>query len=191
MQIEAKDYLELCKATGSLFTWDIESTGLHCDYNSVLCVSIKPYGKEIETYRVKKPGNDEKLIREVIGRLNEAKMWMTYYGKGFDVPFVRGRSVKWRMKAQSSPILEKKPHIDLFFQIVGKVRTSRKSLAHICEWLGLPEKKMTVGADEWNRILYEVDVVMNEIMIPRNQSDVIALENALAPFEDYIINVTR
>ena len=191
MLIEAKDYLELCKATGKLFTWDIEATGLKCDYNSVLCVTIKPYGQEHETYRVKQPGNDEKLVREVIGRLNEAKMWLTFYGKGFDVPMVRGRSIKWRGKAISSPVLVKQPHIDLFFQIVGKVNTARKSLAHICRWLNLPDKKMDVGPDEWNRILYETEDVMTNIMIPRNVSDVLALETALEPFEDYIINITR
>lgn len=186
MQLDVQEFLKLAKAAGRLYTWDIEATGLHADYNSILCISIKPYGEMPTTFRIKQPGNDKKVCRMAREMLADAAGWVTYYGKGFDVPMLEGRLLKWGL-----PSLVKKPHADMFFQLVHKVKTSRKSQAHLAEWLGLPEKKMTVSPDEWNQVLYHTHKVMTQTMVPRCESDVTSLEGLLDRTGHLIKNMTK
>lgn len=184
-QVDCQEFIELAKAAGKFYTWDIEATGLHCDYNSILCVSIKPFGADPITLSVKQPGNDQKLVREVRDVLNEAAIWATFYGKMFDVKMVNGRLMKWGL-----PPLDRKHHIDLYFQMKDKVNTSRKSLAHIARWLQIPEKKMDMDPDEWNLILYKTKIHM-PVLNTRCESDVTSLEQATMRVQHVFRDVTR
>jgi uncharacterized protein YprB with RNaseH-like and TPR domain len=53
MKIDVQRYLDLVEQANSLLFLDIEATGLKGDYNSVLCVSLKPYGGKPYTFSVK------------------------------------------------------------------------------------------------------------------------------------------
>jgi uncharacterized protein YprB with RNaseH-like and TPR domain len=186
MQLDCQEFLNLVEETNRLFFFDIETTGLNCDYNSVLCVSIKPFGKAPITFSVEQPGNDKRVVREASEFLSEASAWVTFYGKGFDVPMLEGRLLKWGL-----PSLDKKPHMDVYFTVKHKVNPSRKSMAHICRWLHLPEKKMDVNPDEWNNILNDCAGVMRRIMKPRCESDCTALEGVYKHVRHLAKDITR
>ncbi len=186
MQVEALDFLELALQANKVFFFDLEATGLRCDYNSVLCVSIKPNGKPVTTFSIEQPGNDQKVIRQAREMLAEAAIWVTFYGKGYDVPMLEGRLLKWGLSN-----LVKKHHIDLYFHLRGKINPARKSLAHIGRWLGLPEKKMDVEPDEWNNVLYKTKHTMKHVLIPRCESDATMLEAGLAKTKHLLVNITR
>lgn len=193
MKIEAQDFLRLVKKAGTLASWDIESTGLGGDYNSVLVVSVKTFGiSQPRTFTVKQPGNDQRLVREARDYLNEQDCWITYYGKGFDVKMLNTRLIKWGLKP-----LEKKPHLDMYFQLAGKLLTKRKSQGHLLNWLEIVDadlnqiaEKMTVSAEVWNQILVNPVKYMKK-MVARCESDTRGLENLFRATEHLIADITR
>lgn len=171
MKIDAQDYLRLVEKANTLSFVDIEATGLRGDYNSVLVVSIKPYKGKPTTFHIEQPGNDQRVVREAKRVLESYDCWTTYYGKGFDIPMLNTRLLKWGC----NPIT-RRHHIDLYYSLKYNLLTARKSQGHLLSWLDTPEKKMTVGADVWN------EVVRNEkgaiaTMVKRCESDTKGLQN--------------
>jgi uncharacterized protein YprB with RNaseH-like and TPR domain len=171
MQLDPQDYLRLVEQAKTLAFVDIEATGLRGDYNSVLVVSIKPYHETAYSFCVKQAGNDKKLVREVKEALEQYDCWATYYGKGFDLPMLNTRLLRWGIDPISS-----RHHLDLYYIGKAHLLTARRSQGHLLEWLETPQKKMSVGADVWNQILYDYDKAM-KTMIERCESDVAGLEN--------------
>lgn len=171
MQIDPQVYLNLVETAGKIAFFDIEATGLAGDYNSVLVVSIKPYGSDkIITHSVDKPGKDSQVVRRAIDHLSEFDCWVSFYGKGFDVPMLQARALKHSL----SPLI-KKHHLDLFFLLSSHVKTSRRSQAHFLRWLGVPEKKMDMDPEEWNKVLADPKEAIHT-MKERCESDVRGLE---------------
>lgn len=165
MNIDPQEYLELVQATNKLATWDIETTQLNADLGSVLCASVKPYGKKAYTFKVKAVGNDIKVVRDLKEALEEYHCWLTYYGKGFDVPFVNTRLLKWGY----API-EPRHHIDLFFTLKANTKMSSKGLGRYASLLGLPEQKMGVSQNIWSEMGFKLASHM-PTMVKRCESD--------------------
>lgn len=149
---------------------DIEATGLRGDYNSVLCVSLKPYDKKPYSIAIAQPGNDQKVVREAKEELEKYSCWCGYFSKGFDIPMLNTRLLKWGQLP-----IDKRPHIDMYYTLKYSLLTARKSQGHLLSWMETPEEKMTVSAEEWNRILYSTESSM-KTMIKRCESDVTGLE---------------
>ncbi len=175
----------MAEASGRLLFFDIEAVGLRGDYNSILCVSVKPYGKKPETFAVTKPGDDKAMLRAATERLEKGIMWCGYYSKGFDIPMIRTRRLRHGM-----PDIKKQPHLDLYFSLKANLLTSRKSQAHLLSWLKVPEQKMTVSADDWNEVIVDPKKVM-PTMIKRCESDTIGLEGLYRKTRHMIKDVTR
>lgn len=185
MQIDTQRFLDYVEQTGKLCFWDIEATGLRGDYNSVLCVSIKPWGGDVTTFTIKQPGNDQKVVRQAAELLAEYDCWAGYYSKGFDKPMLNTRLLKWGAKP-----LVPRHHIDLYYQCKSHLLTARRSQGHLLSWLGTPEQKMTVGADTWNDVLYNTKEAM-ETMVERCESDVIGLEGLYNKVRHVIKDIKR
>lgn len=185
MQVDTNAFLRLTEGAHTLCSFDLESTGLHCDYNSILVGSIKPYGKKPITFSVVKPGDDRQVAQQIARELEKYDVWVSYYGKMFDIPMVQGR-----LLLHDLPKLIKQPHLDMYFHMNAHVNTSRKSQAHRCEWLDTPTKKMTVSAEDWNRILSEYPE-KRDIMIRRCESDTRGLEGLYDRTKHLVINIAR
>lgn len=171
MQINAQDYLDMAEQSGKLVFFDIEATGLKGDYNSVLVVSFKPYGQKPYSFSVKQVGNDQKVVREAKAELEKYHCWASYYGKGFDIPMLNTRLLKWG----SLPI-ESKHHIDMYFGLKTHILLGRKSMAAVAGFLGTPEQKMGVGSQAWSEMAFKMDEHM-PTMIKRCESDCAVLED--------------
>lgn len=171
MNVDPKDYLRLVEATHQLATWDIEATGLKADLHSCLCASVKPYGKKPYTFRVKAVGNDVKVVRDLKDALEEYQCWLTFYGKGFDLPFINTRLLKW-----GYPPIEPRHHIDLFFSLKANTSMSSKGLGRYASMLGTDEQKMGVSQSTWSEMGYKLGTHM-PLMVKRCESDTIVLEN--------------
>jgi uncharacterized protein YprB with RNaseH-like and TPR domain len=170
MQIGTETFLQLVEDTGKLCFWDSEATGLRGDYNSLLCVSIKPFGKHAKTFAVKQPGNDQRVAREAAEELQKYLCWCTYYGSMFDVKLLNTRLTKWG----HLPV-EPRHHIDLYFKLKTHLLTARKSQAHLLRFLGCAEKKMDMDPGAWNDVIADPKRHMKE-MIARCESDCAGLE---------------
>jgi uncharacterized protein YprB with RNaseH-like and TPR domain len=170
MQVDEQQFLSLVEETNRLAFVDIECLNLKADYGSTLCVSIKPFGCVPYTYSVKQVGNDQRLIREVSRELETYACWVTYFGKGFDLKFLRSRALKWGI-----PPVAPRHHLDLFFTLKANLLTSRKSQGHLLGWLRTPESKLSVSASDWSEIPFKLKEHM-PTMIKRCESDVTGLE---------------
>lgn len=185
MRIEVQDYLRLVEGMGSLCFFDIEATGFRGDYNSILVISVKPFAKPAYSFHIKQPGNDNKVVRQAKEFLESFDCWCGYYSKGFDIPMLNTRLLKWGV----DPV-EKKHHIDMFFTLKANLATSRKSLAHMCAWLDTPEQKMSVSPEVWNEILYNTDSTM-QTMVERCESDCSTLEHLYNRTKHLIHDIKR
>lgn len=185
MNVEVADYLRLVENAGTLAFVDIETSGLRGDYNSILCVSIKPFGKKPYTLSVKQVGNDQKVVREVKEAMASYDCWATYYGSGFDIPMINTRLLKWEQEP-----LPSRHHIDMYYKLKSKILTARKSQGHLLSFLGTEEQKMTVGASTWSEISFKIDKHM-PTMIERCESDVEGLEGLYRKTKHLIKDVKR
>ena len=169
-QVEVQKFLRWIEGDHTLYTWDIESSGLNGDYAQILVISIKPYGLDPVTFTLKKGHSDKSMCRKASEFLSEADAWLTYYGKGFDVKMLNTRLLYWGL-----PLLEKQPHIDLFYVLKYFIKTGSKSQAHLLNFLELPEDKMTVHPSAWGQLSVNFSENM-QILIERCESDCIGLE---------------
>ena len=185
MKLETQDFLRLVEQTSQICCWDTESTGLRGDYNSILCLSVKPFGKIPITFTIEQPGNDQKVVRQAKEELEQYDCWVTYYGKGFDVKMLNTRLLKWGL-----PPVKKRPHIDLYYTLKSHILTARRSQSHLLSWLETPEQKMSVGADMWNEIIRNPKKAM-KIMVDRCESDCAGLEDLYKKTRHLIDDVKR
>lgn len=176
MQLDAQVFLRLAEAASTICFWDLEATGLKGDYNSILCISIKPFGKKPTTFAVTRPGHDKEVVQKASDLLSQFDCWVGYYSKGFDFPMIQTRLLRWDLK----PLL-RKPHLDMYYTLKAHLNTARRSQAHLIDWLAgtdnaaVLEKKMSLSAEEWNRVLENPKKGV-PVMIKRCESDTIGLE---------------
>lgn len=198
MQLDAQTFLRLVEAGKTLVTFDIEATGLKGDYNSVLCVSIRPFKSDAHTFAITRPGQDKGVVSEAAEMLREADCWVTYYGKGFDFPMLNTRLLKWGLRP-----LERKPHVDMYYTLKSNLLTARRSQAHLLDWLRIDHTgestdrdnrdavhKMSVSADEWNRVLADPARAM-KTMVKRCESDTLGLQSLYIRTRHLIKEVTK
>ena len=178
MQLDCQTFLRLVEKNGSLIFWDTESQGREGDYGRMYIVSVKPFNKPPVTLNIGENAQDKGLVKEAKDLLDKADCWVTFYGKGHDVPLLNTRLIRW-----GYPPLNVVPHIDMYFQLKYKLKTGRKSQAHLLEFLqdtmislGIPpEKKMSVSPNVWSDLWsdYKKNI---KILIDRCASDTIGLE---------------
>lgn len=185
MQIDAQEVLTLAEVANKICFFDLETTGLHGDYNSVLVGAIRPWTGPTQIITVTQPGDDRRAVQGIRDILEQYVIWVSYYGKLFDVPLLQARLLRHRMRP-----LEKRHHLDLYWLIRGSVLTSRRSQAHLLEWLGGREHKMTIGADEWNRVLRDPAKGLR-VLSQRCDSDTIGLRALYKRSKRLVVNVNR
>ena len=170
MQLDAQAFLRLVETQKTLMTWDTEATGLRGDYNSILVVSVKPFGQKPQTWSVAKPGQDKALVTAVKATLDTADCWVTYYGKGFDLPMFNTRLLRWGLEP-----LRAVHHLDMYYMLRYRLLTARRSQGHLLDWLGCDNQKMSVGAETWNDVLSDPQAL--DILRKRCESDCKGLED--------------
>ena len=185
MQIDAQKYLRLVENAKTLVFLDIEASGLRGDYNSVLVTSIKPFGRKPVSRVVLQPGNDQRVVRETKEALETADVWVTYYGKGYDIPMLNTRLLKWGI----API-EKRPHIDLYYALKYKLLTARRSQGHLLEWLETPQSKMSVSAEVWAGVAANPGPNLR-MLRARCESDAAGLEALYRRTSHLLVDITR
>lgn len=185
MQLEVQEFIELAEASDNVAFIDIESTSLGPDYGSMLVGSIKPLNKEPYSFAVTKPGEDRNAIEKLTKDMDRYKLWVTYYGKGFDIPFIQARLLRHGL-----PALNKQPHADMYFALRKKLILSRGSMAHIASWLKLPEQKMSVSASVWSEVIASPKVHM-PMLIERCESDCAVLEKLWKRTKHLIRDIKR
>lgn len=170
MQLEAQEFIDIVEKANEVVFFDIECTSLGPDYGSVLVASMKPFKKKPISFSVVTPGDDLVVVSMIAEALQDYKLWVSYYGKGFDVPFLQARLLRHEL-----PPLIKQPHADMYFSLRRTLNLSRGSMAHIAAWLRLPEQKMSVSADIWSQVIKDPKTHL-KTLVARCESDCAVLE---------------
>lgn len=187
MQIDTKTFLELVESTGTLVTFDIECLNLNADYGSMLCMSWKPFGGDVQTVFVKEPGDDKDVAVKAKEVLEAATCWLSFNGKMFDIKYIN--SV---LLYHGVPPVEKRHHLDLYMQLKPKIRASRKGLGPLAGWLKLEEGKMGISQAVWREVAVPRKFREHRAtLIERCESDVRVLEKMYLRTKDFIGEITR
>lgn len=184
MQIDAQVFLPIAEKAKSIAFVDIEAANLNADFGTIVTVSVKPIGEDPVTFTAR-PGRDKALLKQIVPEMAKYPLWVTFYGKLFDIPMINSR-----LLVNGLPPLPKHHHVDLYWTVKSKTHLSRRNQGHILSWLGTPESKMGVSPNVWAELASDYDKNM-KILKERCESDVIGLEAMYQKVKHLIGEITR
>ncbi len=131
--------------------FDIEAGGLKSNVDQILCAAFKPYGGKPYVFDRKLAGeNDLQMCLAIRNELEKYDHIVTYYGLGYDMPFISGRLLKYGHKP-----LTRKLHTDCYrlAKKIFKWTVVSKRLVSICELIGV-KGKTRVDFALWEEMKY-------------------------------------
>lgn len=140
MKVEVPQFLRLVEGANSLLLFDLETQGLNADYGKILVYSRMWYGDKAPTTTLR----ENNILRAMRSDFEKADLLVGYNSRLFDVLFANTRLLE-----RGLPPLPQRHHLDLYFALKGKLRTTSKSMGAVGSLLGLEEKKMGIAAKEW------------------------------------------
>ena len=157
---------------------DIEASDLQANWGMMLswCLKYRDNDKikssvitkeEIFDYKF-----DERLLKELMKELENVDIVVTYYGTGFDIPFLRTRAMYYDI---DFPEFGSMYHWDLFYKVRSKLKTHRKSLEVVTKFYGI-EGKTHLEPDMMFRAQYGHPKALKQLL-HHNKEDVIILES--------------
>lgn len=134
---------------------DIESDGLKADFSTMLTWCIKQKDGDVDVDFITKEDlfdgtYDRKIVESCVETLRGYSIIVTYNGTNFDIPYLRSKCLHYGIEFPSYAELY---HFDLYFLVKSKLNLSRKSLANVCDYLGI-EGKTDIDKEIWRRAKY-------------------------------------
>jgi len=150
--------------------FDMETMGFDADFDRMICAVVKEWGtrRDAVVIRPKDYRNDTDAIVKLRDKIETYDILVSYYGKGFDVPWLNSRLLLLGERR-----LKKMYHIDLYYVFKNKAKKAirRKSLAHVGDILELEEEKMRIPNSVW-KAAHDGDVSAIDRIVERCKSDV-------------------
>lgn len=177
---------------------DIESDGLRADFATMLTWCIKEKGGSTSFDVVRQEDlfsykSDYNIVKSLIDELNRYKIIVTYYGSGYDLPYVRSKALHYGLEFPGFVLEEKKRggskyvpqlyHWDLWMVVKHKLLLSRNSLDAACDYLGI-KGKTPIDKEMWRLAKYGHKEALSEVL-SHNIADVEITEklhDKLTPF---------
>lgn len=115
--------------------FDIESTDLNASFGRLICACIRPWSindvsprsaKVIEASR----SSDKGAVKAIIKELDKYDYIVTWYGMGFDIPFIQTRALIHELQP-----LGAHRHLDFYYTSRGNLKFKGNSLAMVSETL--------------------------------------------------------
>jgi len=143
----------------SFAVFDIESTNLDANFGEMLAACILPLNPdgEVKIYRDTK--SDEKIVQEVRDELANYDYVVTYYGTGFDIPFLQTRLINYDLE----PLREIR-HVDMYYTARTVLKLHSNRLAVVSELLFGKNKKTNISFERWNRAMRGDEEAMDYIV---------------------------
>jgi uncharacterized protein YprB with RNaseH-like and TPR domain len=171
---------------------DIESDGLKSDFSTMLSYCIKERGGAIYSNVITKEElfngvTDSRLVQDLINEMNGFDILVTYYGTGFDIPYIRSKAmhygydfpgyekvVQFNGNTAKTVLIPSIYHWDLYYVVKSKMNLSRKSLDNACQYLGI-KGKTPLDKDSWRLAKYGDEKALKGVL-EHNEGDVVILE---------------
>jgi uncharacterized protein YprB with RNaseH-like and TPR domain len=172
--------------------FDIEATNLKADFGVMLSYALKKRGEDeifsnvIQQEDIDSLKLDAPLVEQCLEDLKKFDMIVTYYGTGYDIPFVRTRALKWNIPFPEYGALI---HHDLYYVAKSKLKLSRSSLENVGKLIGVGDLKNHLEPDIWTQAL--ISEKARDYILDHNERDVILLEKAHDKLLPYIKGIRR
>lgn len=179
-------YIEENPDTARIGFLDIEASNLKANFGIMLTWCIKKRNGEILedaiTEKDLKAGKfDKRIVKSLVEAISEFDMLVTYFGTGFDLPFLRSRAVHMGIPF---PNYGEVVHKDLYYVIKSKFKLTRSSLETACRFLLNDTNKTHIDYTYWINAL-RGDKESIEYILEHNRMDVVDTErlyNAVVDF---------
>lgn len=122
---------------------DIEASNLKANFGHMISWSIKDlktgkvYYDSITSADILSGKFDKRIVKSLLSAIKEFDCLVTYYGTGFDIPFIRTRAFSHGFDFPNFGLIK---HIDLYYTVKSKLCLTRKSLEVACELFGIEGK---------------------------------------------------
>lgn len=155
---------------------DIETVNFDADAGNMLSWALKPRHKPELFDCVTREEQiackfDARIVASLIEALKNVDVILTYWGSGFDVPYLRTRAL---MLGLTPPGAGDLYHWDCFFPVRNKLKLHRKSLDSACAAFGI-KGKTHLDLQIWNKARVG-DKKALEYVLSHNRADVRILE---------------
>ena len=178
---------------------DIEvSGGFYADWGTMLTWCLKEKGgktaHDIITRKEMLNGTvDRRITQSLVDEMQKYKIIVSYYGTGFDLPYVRTKALGWGIdfpgfsyKEEANGTFMNSPeiyHWDMYYTVRNKLKLSRSSLDNACDYLGIVGKT-PISKSVWRKAMYGDKKSLDTVLV-HNIADVEILEelhDKLTPF---------
>jgi uncharacterized protein YprB with RNaseH-like and TPR domain len=168
--------------------WDLECTDLKADWGYLLCAGFKYLGKP-KVYvpslidfanKPSDPTDDRALTKEICRELARADIWVTWYGRRFDLRFLMARCAEHHL-----PPPPVRPHIDLWETARARWSLTSNRLNNVQSHLGTPEEKTPIHKQVWRKARAGHRPSLRYI-IQHCKADVVVLEQVYTEMLPYI-----
>jgi len=156
---------------------DIEATSLNASFGYMLTYCIKRRGGDILERSVK-PSDirgkryDKGLCEQFLRDLDEFDRFVTYYGTGYDLPFLRTRCLTHDLVF---PPMGSLFHTDLYYSVRNKLKLYRNRMEVACDQFGIESKGHRLNPPVW-MAAQAGDPEAIDWVLTHNREDVISLE---------------
>lgn len=139
-----------------IIAWDLETTDLNANIGHVLCVGWKVIGqKKVNLVKIDEfqlfdsdPTDDYAVVKEAGEVLRNADGFITWYGGGFDIPFLNSRLLYHNLPPL--PPMTSSTHIDGWRIARYKLKLNSNRLATVSTFFGV-EEKTVISWRKWER----------------------------------------
>lgn len=166
---------------------DIETSNLQANAGFMLAWSIKVTGERgvrsdcIKGREIRDAQTfDKRLCVNLLKALSDLDVVTTYWGTGFDIPFIRTRCLGWGLAFPKYGTIS---HMDMFYAARSLLKLHRRSLDAACAYFGI-KGKTHLDMEVWfkARVGHEPSL---EYVLDHNRSDVLILEKLWLKLEPY------
>lgn len=176
----------------STLVLDIESTALYADEGVVLCVcyesSTMPGKVKVlrndeiakKDWAQGRRGNDRELVKQTNDIIRDHDIIVAHNGKGFDLPFMRTRALKWGL----TPLMEPKT-VDPLLIALRKYRLKRNRLGSLSDLMGIPERKTPLEMSTWADAMLNGSKAAMDQIVEHCVADVKVLSAVLKKVKPY------
>lgn len=156
---------------------DIETSNLYADFGVILSWCLKFRGDDDIQYGLITKEElfdlefDRRVVKELVNALKDVDILVTYFGKPFDLKYIRSRALYWGIDFPAYGTLF---HWDLYYHVKRDFRISSNRLKTITHFLGI-DGKTDIDWEVWNKARYGDKKALKEVLA-HNKGDVIILE---------------
>lgn len=172
---------------------DIETTDLAADRGVILCacyessknpgviVTLRNDLMNAKDWRRGVRSNDKELVKELRKVIHAHDVIVAHNGHKFDLPFIRTRGLRWKLK----PLKEPKT-VDPLQIAWRKFRLRSNSLGAISSYLGIKDRKTPLDLGVWAKAMLDGDTRSMDLIVKHCVADIKVLAGVLPHVKPFI-----